>query len=115
MKLSCSDFTGWTSSAAAPAPEGRAGPAPAMRVPVDGLDFDDADTLVEDLPLGPFEGEGEGEDASPAQRRTPSTVPSADALADVLGPLFDRTDEVPALPFVLDTPVDTKGLVTFSS
>lgn len=118
MKLSCSDFTGgWSSSPeeAIAQPE-RLQPAQTLRipaVPLDDLDFDDdADTVVEDAPGPPPEG---GEEETTLTRRSPSVVPTADALADVLGPLFDRTDEVPALPFELDTPLDMRGLVAVSN
>lgn len=98
MKLSCSDFTGGWSSAPAQtiALPDRLQPEPSAPLPA-----------WEDEPrrtLAPLDFDDVGD-----------TVPSAEALADVLGPLFDRTDEVPALPFFLDTPLEMQGLVALSS
>ncbi len=99
MKLSCSDFTGGWASAPLGLEEER--------------DPEEA-TPRAWLPSAPEIAVAVPYDPEPAPPPVPST-PSADALAGALEPLFDRTDEIPALPFLLDTPVETHGLVTVSS
>lgn len=83
MKLSCSDFTGGWSSA----------PAQTIAFP---------DRLVDASPSGAPLADLDFEDVA-------DTVPNADALAHVLGLLFERTDEIPCLPFLLESPVDATG------
>lgn len=115
MKLSCSDFTGgWSSAPSSPslgfeaAEEAAAAMRPAWSS--EGELRAAAPVAIEDDDLGV-----EPDLPSTATLTRSSHPPSAEALGDALGPLFDRTDEVPALPFLLETPLDMKGLVGVAS
>lgn len=108
MKLSCSDFTGGWSAA----------PAPSVR-DVDGDEEGRGRrewSSAVDIPVAPAVipyPEPSAPDTSTTSAYPPCPepgTPSADALADALEHLFDRTDENPVLPFLLETPVDTRGL-----
>ncbi len=107
MKLSCSDFTGgWSAAPAVRDAEGdeegrgRREWSSAVDIPVAPA------VIPYPEPSAP---EGSPTSLGSAPCPDPGT-PSADALADALEHLFDRTDENPVLPFHLETPVDTRGL-----